>query len=67
MIVDEKKIENCKILSTRCKILKSNFQELLSLMYTLVKIKSGKHYKLLIIHKKRLINIYNINRDLKKY
>ena len=54
MIVAEKKIINCKILSIRYKILKSNFQELRSLMYTLVKIKSGKHYKLLIIHKKRL-------------
>ena len=54
MIADEKKIINCKILSIRYKILKSNFQELRSLMYTLVKIKSAKHYKLLIIHKKGL-------------
>ena len=54
MIVDEKKIKNCKILSIRYNILKSNFQELWLLMYTLVKIKSGKYYKLLIIHKKRL-------------
>ena len=50
MIVDEKKIKNCKILSNRYKILKSNFQELRSLMYTLVK---------------REFDIYNINnRDL---
>ena len=54
MIVGEKKIINCKILSIRYKILKINFQELRSLMSTLVKIKSGKHYKLLIIHQKRL-------------
>ena len=33
------------------------FQELRSLMYTLVKIKSGKHYKLLIIHTKKLTYI----------
>ena len=47
------------------KILKSNFQELRSLIYTLTQIKSGKHYKLLIIHK-REIGIHNIyNRDLK--
>ena len=51
MIVDEKKIKNCKILSNRYKILMSNFQELRSLMYTLVK---------------REFDIYNINnRDLK--
>ena len=31
MIVDEKKIKNCKILSIRYKILRSNFQELRSL------------------------------------
>ena len=37
MIVDEKKIKNCKILSIRYKILKSNFQELRSLMSTLGK------------------------------
>ena len=50
-IVDEKKIKNCKILSIRYKILKSNFQELRSLMCTLVK---------------REFDIYNINnRDLK--
>ena len=59
MIVDEKKIRNCKILSIRYKIVKSNLQEIRSL-----KIKSGKHYKLLIIHK-REIGIHNIyNRDL---
>ena len=57
MTVDEKKIKTCKILSIRYKILKSNFQELRSLMYTLVRIKSGQHYKLLIIHKKRLTYI----------
>ena len=55
MIVDEKKIINRKILSIRYQI--DNFQELRSLMYTLVKIKSGKHYKLLIIHKNRLTYI----------
>ena len=52
MIVDEKRIINCKILSIRYKILKSNFKELRSLMYTLVKIKSGKYYTLLIINKR---------------
>ena len=57
MVVDKKKIKDCKILSIRYKIVKSNFQELRLLMYTLVKIKSGKHYKLLIIHKKRLTYI----------
>ena len=46
MIVDEKKIKNCKILSNRYKILKINFQELRSLLYTLVK---------------REFYIYNIN------
>ena len=46
MIVDEKKNINCKILSIRYKILKSNFQELRWLMYTLVK---------------REFDIYNIN------
>ena len=51
MIVDEKKSKNCKILSNRYKILKSNFQELRSLMYTLAK---------------REFDIYSINnRDLK--
>ena len=64
MIVDEKKIKNCKILLIRYKLLKSNIQELWSLMYTLVKIKSGKHYKLLIIHKKRLTYIILI--EIKK-
>ena len=65
MIVADKKIKNYKILSIRYKILKSNLQELRSLMYTLVKIKSGKHFKLFIIHK-REIGIHNINnRDLK--
>ena len=64
MIVDKKKIKNCKTLSIRYKIVKSNFQELRSLMYTLVKIKSGKHYKLLIIHKKRLTYIILI--EIKK-
>ena len=50
VIADEKKIKNCKIFF-RYKILKSNFQELRSLMYTLVK---------------REFDIYNINnRDLK--
>ena len=50
MIVDEKKIKNCKMFF-RYKILQSNFQELRSLMYTLVK---------------REFDIYNINnRDLK--
>ena len=62
MIVDEKKIKNCDFLSMRYKILKSDFQELRSLMYTLVKIKSGKNHKLLIIHKKE-IDIYIVNRD----
>ena len=37
MIVDEKKIKNCKILSIRDKIVKSNLQILQWLMYTLVK------------------------------
>ena len=64
MIVDEKKIKNCKILLIRYKILKSNFQELRSLMYTLVKIKPGKHYRLLIIHKQRLLYIILI--EIKK-
>ena len=64
MIVDEKMIKNSTILSIRYKILKSNFQELRSLMYTLVKIKSGKHYKLLIIDKKRLTYIILI--EIKK-
>ena len=51
MIVDVKKIKNYKILSIRYKILKSNFEELQSLMYTLLK---------------REFDIYNINnRDLK--
>ena len=51
MIVVEEKIKNCKILSIRYKILKCNFQELRSLMYTLVK---------------REFDIYNNNnRDLK--
>ena len=54
MVVDKKKIKDCKILSIRYKIVKSNFQELRLLMYTLLKLKSGKHYKLLIRHKKRL-------------
>ena len=54
MVVDKKKIKDCKILSIRYKIVKSNFQELQLLMYTLLKLKSGKHYKLLIIHEKRL-------------
>ena len=50
MNVDEKKIKNCKIFF-RYKILQNNFQELRSLMYTLVK---------------REFDIYNINnRDLK--
>ena len=57
MIVDEKKTKNCKIV-------KSNFEELRSLMYILVKIKSGKNYKLLIIHKKRLTYIILI--EMKK-
>ena len=65
MIVDEKKIKNCKTLSIRYKTLKSNFQELRSLMYTLVKIKSGKHSILLIIHKKKLTYILLI--EIKKY
>ena len=65
MIVDEKKIRNCKILSIRYKIVKSNLQELRSLIYTLVKIKSGKHYKLLIIHERELGIHYIYNRDLK--
>ena len=46
MIVDEKKIKNCKILSIRYKIVKRNLQVLLWLMYTLVK---------------REFDIYNIN------
>ena len=51
MIVVEEKIKNCKILSIRYKILKCTFQELRSLMYTLVK---------------REFDIYNNNnRDLK--
>ena len=54
MIVNENKIKNCKILSIRYKILKSNLQKLRSLMYTLVEIKSGKDYKLLIIHKREI-------------
>ena len=54
MIFDEKKIKNRKILSIRYKIVKSNFQELRSFMYTLVKIESGKHYKLLIIHEREV-------------
>ena len=59
--VDEKKIKNCKIVSIRYKILKSNFQELRYLMYTLVKIESGKNYKLSIIHKREngISDIYN--------
>ena len=36
MIVDEKKIKNCKILSITYKIVKSNLQELRSLKYALV-------------------------------
>ena len=51
MIVYEKKIKNCVLLSNRYKILKSCLQELRSLMYTLVK---------------REFDMYNINnRDLK--
>ena len=46
MIVDKKKIKNCKISSIRYKIVKSNLQVLRWLMYTLVK---------------REIDIYNIN------
>ena len=46
MIVDEKKIKNCKILSIRYKIVKSNLQVLGWLMYTLAK---------------REFDIYNIN------
>ena len=57
MIVDEKKVKNCKIVQ-------SHFEELRSLMHKLVKIKSGKHYKLLIIHKKRLTHIILI--EMKK-
>ena len=49
-----------KDLLIRYKILKSSFQVLQSLMYTLIKLKSGKHYKSLIIHK-RQTGIYNIN------
>ena len=37
MIVDENKIRNCKILSIRYKIVKSNLKVLRWLMYTLVK------------------------------
>ena len=46
MIVDEKKIKNCKIVSIRYKIVKRNLQVLRWLMYTLVK---------------REFDIYNIN------
>ena len=46
MIVDEKKIKNCKILLIRYKILKRNLQVLRWLMYTLVK---------------KEFDIYNIN------
>ena len=46
MIVDEKKIKNCPILSIRYKIVKSNLQVLRWLLYTLVK---------------REFDIYNIN------
>ena len=46
MIVDEKKIKNCKISSIRYKIVKSNLQVFRWLMYTLVK---------------RENDIYNIN------
>ena len=46
MIVDEKKIKNCKLVSIRYKIVKRNLQVLRWLMYTLVK---------------REFDIYNIN------
>ena len=46
MIVDEKKIKNCKISSIRYKIVERNLQVLRWLMYTLVK---------------REFDIYNIN------
>ena len=42
------------------KILKSNYQLLRSILCTLVKIKSRKHYKSLVVHK-REINIYNVD------
>ena len=65
MIIDKKNIGNYKSLSIRYKILKSNLQVLRSFMYTRGKIKSGKHYKSLIEHK-REICMYNINNKDKK-
>ena len=66
MIVDEKKIKNCKILSIRYKILKSNFQESRLLMYALVKIVYGKHYKFYWLYMKEKL-AYILLIEIKKY